>query len=1087
MDLNRKNQIRYLTLLIFSVFTAIVSAQPQGPGVDYSIYQTNIGFQAPKIFGASPSVAALMKFEEIPVDGYSGTPSIKIPIFQSKTTSEKVNFELSLNYHPTAISAEEVAAFTGLGWSLMGGGTISRTVNGYPDELYWGGSLSDGKKVGVYYRPEDPNGNYSNAYYETLSPANSLTKKVSRYKWEAFEQNMFDTEHDLYQYNAMGISGRFYIKMDTIDSQLKVVKLDDNQHRIEVDYNGPFYSNARKLIIDFNRFTITNSEGIKYVFEEKETVTSNSSHTLLKYFNDADKQTDAWSVSEHPTAFHLTKIYDETGTLLIEYNYADQEETVTTHSRTTNESLDNLPSIYGFKITHQESGGNYARIEPRSVFTTNTTTTKTKKMNKITIVGLGVVELTYATDRTDNNLPSDSGAQTLKEIIVKNINNQQLKKFLFTYGYFDIPGFSPESTYPGFSGSGPNHLERLILSEVKEYGRPGSVYNKYELKYKPVNKPTGAEIQKDPWGYLELNENTLASKEFSTTGVLSEVTLPTGGRVVYEFEPNTYSYSGETRLSAEEFQLNPENTGVDPSSSNFKEYLHGGGIRIKEIKTYNDSSENVTSIRRYEYKDFDDPHYTTSSGSLVFQKPKFDFYYSKKTAYLTSSTSFAVRAFRYTTHTKTNNLNFLRTRGTDVGYQYIRILDISPDNEENGRTDNIFRAPQEFPELNDENFPDYSDAYNIEYPFVPFKNADFKRGQLKESMVYDAEGRKLMETVNHYRIDNESESIIGLRMAIENGEGCPYTWEFDNFTSYMSRYNTAQNNPEGNYRLCGDYPSMHIVVYPIRDNLGRLQLVSSETTEFLYSGNTETQVKKIEEFTYNEINQEIKTRSVKNSFGETLQIEYLYPPDLENESQIMEMLTAANRISEPIIVKTTNLTLNEPLSVQETVYDEFPTSNNTILPKYVFMKKGADKGDIDYSLAGEDLRISYDKYDNKGNLLQYTLANGIPVSIIWGYNDQYPIAKAEGAEYAQIQTLADELRGLSDSGDLDEDSFEDLRNQSGVMLTAYIYEPLVGVTQIIQANGLVEFYEYDDFGRLRSIKDPQGHIMQEIKYHYRDQ
>jgi hypothetical protein len=41
-------------------------------------------------------------------------------------------------------------------------------------------------------------------------------------------------------------------------------------------------------------------------------------------------------------------------------------------------------------------------------------------------------------------------------------------------------------------------------------------------------------------------------------------------------------------------------------------------------------------------------------------------------------------------------------------------------------------------------------------------------------------------------------------------------------------------------------------------------------------------------------------------------------------------------------------------------------------------------------------KIKYDQYDAKGNLLQYTTKDGIPVSIIWGYNQTLPIAKVEG-------------------------------------------------------------------------------------------
>jgi YD repeat-containing protein len=43
--------------------------------------------------------------------------------------------------------------------------------------------------------------------------------------------------------------------------------------------------------------------------------------------------------------------------------------------------------------------------------------------------------------------------------------------------------------------------------------------------------------------------------------------------------------------------------------------------------------------------------------------------------------------------------------------------------------------------------------------------------------------------------------------------------------------------------------------------------------------------------------------------------------------------------------------------------------------------------------------LTFDSYDSKGNLLQYHKENDIPVSYIWGYNNTYPTAKIDNAEY----------------------------------------------------------------------------------------
>ncbi|HTN68273.1 MAG TPA: hypothetical protein VLZ33_02295 [Dysgonamonadaceae bacterium] len=228
-----------------------------------------------------------------------------------------------------------------------------------------------------------------------------------------------------------------------------------------------------------------------------------------------------------------------------------------------------------------------------------------------------------------------------------------------------------------------------------------------------------------------------------------------------------------------------------------------------------------------------------------------------------------------------------------------------------------------------------------------------------------------------------------------------------------------------------------------------------------------------------------------NSLGETLKTEYQYPLDLPNKPQA-EKLISANRISEPLVVKSYNN--GNLVSQQETVYGDFI---GLTLPKFVYAKKGAYP---------EEKKISYDWYDNKGNLMQYTLENGIPVSIIWGYNGQYPIAKIEGVAYSQISnSFIQDLKGKSnDDNDrctgMDEDDcaeakfrkrLNDLRInnlfvENPAMITGYTYDPLIGVTSIIQPNGQIEYYEYDDAGRLEYIKDHNGKVIKRMEYHYKN-
>ena len=114
----------YTHLIILLLFYAVSHGQDQPILTDM-----------PKVIPPSPSVAALMKFEEYPVNNYTGIPNIAIPLYNVSTIDNALGIKLSLNYHPASAAGDEVAAHTGLGWTIMAGGTISRTVKGLPDEM----------------------------------------------------------------------------------------------------------------------------------------------------------------------------------------------------------------------------------------------------------------------------------------------------------------------------------------------------------------------------------------------------------------------------------------------------------------------------------------------------------------------------------------------------------------------------------------------------------------------------------------------------------------------------------------------------------------------------------------------------------------------------------------------------------------------------------------------------------------------------------------------------------------------------------------------------------------------------------------
>lgn len=229
---------------------------------------------------------------------------------------------------------------------------------------------------------------------------------------------------------------------------------------------------------------------------------------------------------------------------------------------------------------------------------------------------------------------------------------------------------------------------------------------------------------------------------------------------------------------------------------------------------------------------------------------------------------------------------------------------------------------------------------------------------------------------------------------------------------------------------------------------------------------------------------------------------YKYPEDILSKPHMQDLIDE-NRTASPVIVETyqKNGGLNDvKLSEQEIIYEKDASTGHITLPKYIFSNKGAD--DIDSNITSEDLNITYNLYDANGNLLEYTLANGEPVLIIWGYNNQYPIAKIENATYTSFkpntitigqQALIDDAVTVSNNETTvaTEDHLREKQQllREGLpnaMVTTYTYDPLIGITSSTDPKGYTMYYHYDKFNRLQFVKDANGKVLSKNEYHFKE-
>jgi hypothetical protein len=161
----------------------------------------------------SPNAAGLGTFGQIDVDLFTGVPKIDIPLYTYK--SRDISVPISLAYHPANIRPSDHASWVGLGWNLIAGGVITRTMNGLPDEF-----------VEYHVNPNIQRGffyNYSvlsSSTWTSTSGGSTLQTAYANFvnQWTApnssFAYNAIDYAPDEFQFNFMGMSGSIMMGQD---------------------------------------------------------------------------------------------------------------------------------------------------------------------------------------------------------------------------------------------------------------------------------------------------------------------------------------------------------------------------------------------------------------------------------------------------------------------------------------------------------------------------------------------------------------------------------------------------------------------------------------------------------------------------------------------------------------------------------------------------------------------------------------------------------------------------------------------------------------------------------------------------------
>lgn len=1121
--------------------------------IGYSCYVTaqtpEIKAGLPTIMGPSPTVAALMKFEETPVSNYTGLPDISIPLYSTQTKSKDINLSIALKYHAAGTMANQVASDTGLGWSLFAGGTISRTVKGIADEYYQSGSADN--KVGIYGTDYTAN---KNSYYDvqdfihddvsTLS--SSEIAQLSEWLWEANEKGKYDSEHDLWQFDFMGHSGRFYIKKNMTTGMLEVVKLTADDALKIVNHYDTTTSDTRYTPISFD---IYDSKGYKFVFDVVETTLVNTVSNSTYVNQNVGNNTTPTTV--YRSAFHLSAVYDNNGNPIIELEYENGGSLEVTHDVTNTYNYMNNTDIGVIldMLDDEVCQSQAASFEPVILVTTQQRRTTTRKLKKIEVEGVAKIDFKFVKGRSDSNLTDADDAYVFKGITVKTWNNDSIRKVTLTHSLSTVID------------------SRMVLDAISFANFTNSLTEDYHFAYRR-NEDSGKTISTDYWGYFNLIPNYHAgvaretSPEFCTTDVLQKMTLPTGGSIVYDFESNTYSHIGAEELTA--FDENPDNwtpqttsrtftamnvkqplftltdeqivtfvPSIFPTDWRFKIYKVVGGVDYEEFSV---DSLSCTTPGCYVNILMPAGDYKINFSSMDLNFPN-SFTADITAHHKTKNTT--IKPFLYGGGVRIKKIGYFSTN-VDAGYYQDNMLTPLPSKEKKfnysfeGQWNNssgslVYPKPvytyvqSKLPCVSCSGYVNEPLEYTISTSFnnLPAVQTQGSDVGYKNVKVYETDNgfseftyRSPIDFPNEITTEIPGPPFLSapnydcrrgqvVKEKVYDGSNrilseTIFSYDVDEYveeTGLRTRYrgmNCPKSGSFSNYAaylynlsLCRSNPlQQQCLCFCDIDAIDMIGYVSN----YEVFGWSKLISKVSKEYFYEGSTERIvQTDETFNYNPANKQISEHTTTGSNGEILKTEYYyhTGNSDVSQNRISEIQQIKSysgSTLLSNSKVIYDNPDGLNHPWRPRFIQTAKGVN------SL--ED-KINFSKYDEFSNPELVMQSGGNLTYYVWGYNDTQPIAKIESHTTLTLPaTLIGQIKGYSDDNNQAAlfPALQSLRQQlPDAMITTYTYYPLIGIRTITDPKGMTTSYEYDAFGRLHLVRDNQGNVLSENEYHYQTQ
>lgn len=473
-----------------------------------------------------------------------------------------------------------------------------------------------------------------------------------------------------------------------------------------------------------------------------------------------------------------------------------------------------------------------------------------------------------------------------------------------------------------------------------------------------------------------------------------------------------------------------------------------GGLRAKKITSYDGDGE-ILLEKTYEYSN---SLYTQMGVGRLITEPGKNFY---RYPQLYATNIGLKELIPHIWFTSESQIELGMTHGCPIDYDKVVERAVqSGSTDPNGKTEYIYSAIT----------GDYEPKPGLKFPYNTIYYPSWKEKKLLKTIVYKSENSQFVPVKEIRNVYSEiPEDRIRTLKIID--------FEPDIYHGYQGHqsYIFYDNNPD------------RFFYYNYYVSRGRYLLHKDTVIDYSAVGGPLLSSKVTEYNTNYDISKETLTDSKMNQ----IENRYRYTADLNYSTLVNKHMIS--------------------LPVQQEQLINGKVRNGSILKYNSF---GAITDRYSFSASSTVTPVSYNNvdaipqmyekrqsltYDTTRKLVREVLdENGIKTVFIWSYHGQYPIAEIRNADYGTVEAVLGSANiNNSINAELTNAAVAALlaplrtdERLKAALVTTYTFNPALGVTSITDPRGNTSYYEYDDLGRLKLIRDLNGNVLKQYDYKY---